>query len=143
MRIVTKGLLRAVSLFALLVGPAGVELSHGDEQPQLLDTAGLKKLGEKWLVRNPYRGDKLAIEIGSDGYITHCAHCHGLEGRTGGFAPDLRYLEADQEGDEWYVERVRKGFVHNGVTKMPPFEGLLSQEALWAIRSYINSLPKD
>jgi mono/diheme cytochrome c family protein len=33
--------------------------------------------------------------------------------------------------------------VVNGRQKMPPFDGLLSQEAIWAIRTYIDSRPDD
>ena len=57
-------------------------------------------------------------------------------------APDLRILEDGILGDEWYLERVRKGYSQNGAYKMPPFQGLLSQEAIWAIRSYIENQPK-
>jgi len=132
--------LAAMALFAAMVTAA---LGHGDVQPQPVDTTGLKELGKEWIATNPYRGDKLAIEIGSSGYNQNCARCHGLQAKSGGLAPDLRFLETDEEGDEWYVERVRNGFIQNGATKMPPFGDLLSQEALWAIRSYIDSLPED
>jgi len=143
MQKVINRLLKTVYVVALLTGSAGSALSHGDVQPQPVDTTGLKELGKEWIATNPYRGDKLAIEIGSSGYNQNCARCHGLEAKSGGLAPDLRFLETDEEGDEWYVERVRNGFIQNGVTKMPPFGDLLGQEALWAIRSYIDSLPED
>ena len=41
------------------------------------------------------------------------------------------------------MERVRKGYSQNGAYKMPPFDELLSQEAMWAIRSYLENLPKE
>ena len=133
----------ALVAIALLLVTATAALGHGDVQPQPVNTEGLDKLGEEWKETNPYRENKLAIEIGSGAYNQNCARCHGLQARSGGLAPDLRFLETDAEGDEWYVGRVRNGFIQNGATKMPPFEGLLSQEALWAIRSYIDSLPED
>jgi len=136
-------LIDAACILAVSASLMDTALAHGDVQPQPVDTTGLKQLGEEWVDTNPYRGDRLAIEIGASGYNQNCARCHGLEARSGGLAPDLRFLETDEAGDEWYVERVRHGFVQNGATKMPPFEGLLSQEALWAIRSYIDSLPED
>jgi len=122
--------------------------THGDVQPQAVNTDGLDAVGEEFLEQNPYRltgGDQydLAIEIGASGYNQNCARCHGLEGISGGIAPDLRALEDGEFGDEWYMERVRKGYSQNGAYKMPPFQDLLSQEAMWAIRSYIESLPKD
>lgn len=117
--------------------------AHGDVQPQPVDTTGLKPLGKTWLTKNPYRGNKKAIEIGASGYNQNCARCHGLGVVSGGIAPDLRYLETDAEGDEWFITRIRKGYHQNGITKMPPFEGIMSQEAMWAIRSYIDSRPDD
>jgi len=148
MRITMRTILGTMFALALIAAAAGKLLAHGDVQPQSVDTTGLDPLGKEWHVVNPYReGDKkvliLSIEIGSGAYNQNCARCHGLEGMSGGLAPDLRFLEEDADGDEWYVERVRNGFRQNGVTKMPPYDGLLSQEALWCIRSYIDSLPED
>ena len=117
--------------------------AHGDGAPQPVDTEGLESLGDEWLTENPYKDNELAIEIGASGYNSNCARCHGLDVKSGGIAPDLRYLEDTAEGDEWYIYRIRGGAVRNGVTYMPKFEGLLSQEAMWAIRSYISAQPDD
>lgn len=84
-----------------------------------------------------------AVEIGSSGYNQNCARCHGLEVISGGLAPDLRFLEAEEYGDEWYVERFRDGYTQNGTTKMPAFGELLGQDAAWAIRTYIETRPDD
>jgi len=123
---------------------------HGDVAPQPVDTEGLPETGDEWLDENPYRADKVgeeiwakAIEIGASGYNQNCARCHGLEGVSGGLAPDLRYLEADFDGDEWYVERFRYGKTQNGITKMPKFGELLGQDAAWAIRTYVETRPDD
>ena len=122
--------------------------AHGDVNPQPVDTAGLPEVGEEWLIENPYRADSAgvlvwlkAIEIGASGYNQNCARCHGLEVVSGGLAPDLRYLEAEEYGDEWYMERYRFGYTQNGTTKMPAFGELLGQEAAWAIRTYIETRP--
>jgi cytochrome c-550 PedF len=117
--------------------------SHGDVQPQAVDTEGLPPLGEEWREENPYRGNELAVKIGASGYNQNCARCHGLEAISGGMAPDLRQLEKGKEGDEWYSQRVQGGAIINGVTKMPSFAGVLSQEALWAIRTYIESVHEE
>ena len=37
---------------------------------------------------------------------------------------------------------IRSYYVRNGNVYMPPFEGVLTQEAMWAIRAYVSSLPK-
>ena len=123
---------------------------HGDVAPQPVDTEGLPASGDEWLEENPYRAETAgeevwakAIEIGASGYNQNCARCHGLEVVSGGLAPDLRYLEANYDGDEWYVERYRYGKTQNGVTKMPAFGELLGQDAAWAIRTYVETRPDD
>ncbi|MEL6680660.1 MAG: cytochrome c-550 PedF, partial [Pseudomonadota bacterium] len=55
----------------------------------------------------------------------------------------LRYLEAEEYGDEWFVERYRHGYTQNGITKMPAFGELLGQKAAWAIRLYVETRPDE
>ena len=135
----SRRLALAGSVIAALVVSSGAVFSHGDVQPQAINTDGLPALGDTWRDENPYRGDALAIKIGSSAYNQNCARCHGLEVISGGIAPDLRHLEKGKEGDEWFKERVTHGAIIDGMTKMPVFAGVLSQEGLWAIRSYIES----
>ena len=125
-------------------------LGHGDVAPQPVDTEGLPENGDEWLEENPYRAETAgeevwakAVKIGASGYNQNCARCHGLEVVSGGLAPDLRYLEANFDGDEWYVERFRHGYTQGGVTKMPAFGELLGQDAAWAIRTYVETRPDD
>ncbi|WP_439523564.1 cytochrome c-550 PedF [Marivita sp.] len=124
--------------------------AHGDVAPQAVDTAGLPETGDDWLTENPYRAEAVgeevwarAVEIGASGYNQNCARCHGLEAISGGLAPDVRFLEAEEYGDEWYIERFRFGYTQNGTTKMPEFGELLGQDAAWAIRTYIETRPDD
>lgn len=139
-----------ITLTALIAALPALALAHGDVAPQAVDTAGLPELGEDWLSENPYRAEAAgeevwarAVEIGASGYNQNCARCHGLEAISGGLAPDLRFLEAEEYGDEWYVERFRYGYTQNGITKMPAFGELLGQEAAWAIRTYVETRPDD
>ncbi len=127
-------------LFVSLIGWSGLAFSHGDVTPQLVDTTGLDPLGEEWLDENPYRGNARAIEIGASAYNQNCARCHGLEAISGGIAPDLRMLPVGMEGDEWFLMRIRNGVVRNGMTYMPAFEEVFSQEAMWAIRSWLDTV---
>ncbi len=117
--------------------------SHGDVTPQVVDTRELKQLGETWQMENPYRANVKAISIGKSAYNQNCARCHGLEAKSGGIAPDLRKLPMDKETDEYYIGSVRRGKVRNGAVYMPPFEGIMSQEGMWAIRAYVETLPAD
>jgi len=117
--------------------------SHGDVTPQPMDTKGLKHVGDDVIV-NPFRGDATAIEIGKSGYNSNCARCHGLGAVSGGIAPDLRYLEADDDDtDEYFLGRVHEGAVRNGNVYMPPFKGILSNEAIWSIRSWLATVPAE
>jgi cytochrome c-550 PedF len=132
--------LATMALATALGIPAGIVWAHGDVQPQAVDVSELEPLGEEWREENPYRGNAKAEEIGASAYNQNCARCHGLDGISGGIAPDLRYIAPDLEGDEWYVYRVREGAIRNGITYMPKMSDYLSQEALWAIRAYLDKL---
>ncbi len=135
---------KSLLFVATLLIQTSLVMAHGDVQPQPVDVTGLEPLGEEWVMRNPYSGNDAAIEIGSSAYNQNCARCHGLGAVSGGIAPDLRYLEHTLDGDEWYVYRVTEGAIRNGITYMPVFAesngGPLSQEALWAIRSWLETV---
>lgn len=138
--------LRSLShlLAVLCIGTAASQaLAHGDVVPQAVDTTGLKNLGADWQKSNPYRKDKTAIRIGDSAFNQNCARCHGLGAISGGIAPDLRYLPLGDEGDEVFMQRIRKGAVRDGRVYMPPFEGTLSQEAMWAIRTWVETVHED
>ena len=130
--------------------------AHGDVVPQAVDTSTLPQLGAKWLDANPYStgpANKEALRIGTSAYNQNCARCHGLEAISGGISPDLRKFDDDCKGmadvakkqacykemDEFFVAIVRRGRTRDGRVYMPPFEGTLSQEAVWSIRTYIET----
>ena len=139
--------LTAVVLTSLLAN------AHGNVVPQAVDTTGLPVLGDKWRDENPYRTNKLALKIGASAYTQNCARGHGLEAVSGGIAPDLRLLDRDCNGvknetkkqacykemDNYYLTSIRHGKVRNGAVYMPPFEGVFNQEAMWAIKTYLES----
>jgi cytochrome c-550 PedF len=150
--------MKARSLFPSLMLAAWAALSlpahaHGDVTPQPVDTKTLPTLGDKWLNANPYSSNAEAQKIGSSAFGQNCARCHGLEAISGGIAPDLRKLDRDcmtmkveakkkacfKDNDEYFVTSVRHGKVRNGAVYMPPFEGILNQEAVWAIKSYLET----
>ena len=147
---------RRLLLLAALAGnlTAGtMALAHGDVTPQAVDTSALPKLSEGWRAENPFRGNDTAIKIGSSAYNQNCARCHGLEAISGGIAPDLRKLDNDcapmkdsarrqdcvKEIDDYFLNTVRHGRSRNGAVYMPPFEGALNQEAIWSIKSYLET----
>ena len=130
-------------------------IAHGDVTPQAVDTKTLPVLGEQWRGDNPFRteANAEAVRIGTSAYNQNCARCHGLEAISGGIAPDLRKLDNDcvslkdakkktecvKEIDEYYLSSVRRGKVRNGAVYMPPFEGMMNQEAMWSIKSYLET----
>ncbi len=132
----------AITATGLALATAGAFAhAHGDVTPQAVDTSSLKQLGEAWVTVNPYRGDKEAIRIGDSAFNQNCARCHGLGGVSGGIAPDLRVLDVnDDDTDEFFIGKVRNGVTRNGAVYMPPFEGTLTQEAMWAIRAWLETV---
>ena len=92
--------------------------------------------------------------MGDSAYGQNCARCHGLQAQSGGIAPDLRLLDRDcmdqknetkkqacfKETDNYFLTSVRHGKVRNGAVYMPPFEGVLSQEAVWAVKTYLETV---
>jgi len=129
---------------ALFIGAVAPNVfAHGDVVPQAVDTTGLRNLGADWQKSNPFSKDQTAIRIGSSAFNQNCARCHGLGAISGGIAPDLRYLPLAEEGDEIFLQRIRKGSVRDGRVYMPPFEGTLSQEAMWAIRSWLETVHEE
>ncbi|NQY21953.1 MAG: cytochrome c-550 PedF [Campylobacteraceae bacterium] len=128
-----------ISLLACIT----LALSHGNVTPQAVETKGLKTIDQNSIV-NPFRENKRAIEIGKSAYNSNCARCHGLDAISGGIAPDLRELTADDdELDEYFIGIVKGGVVRNGNVYMPPFKAVLSAEAIWSIRSWLATRPAD
>ena len=144
---------RALVLVAACATLGNIASAHGDVTPQAVDTHELPQLGADWRAENPYRQNSIAVRIGSSAYNQNCARCHGLEAISGGIAPDLRKLDNDcstvkidtkkkacvAEIDQYFVGSVYKGKVRNGAVYMPPFEGTLNQEAIWAIKAYLET----
>ena len=151
----------ARSAAALLLAGASLHAAaHGDVVPQSVDTHTLPQLGKEWRESNPYSkgaehgaAHDEALRIGTSAYNQNCARCHGLEAISGGIAPDLRKLDSEclgyadaakqtscfQEMDDFFLGTVRRGRARDGRVYMPPFEGTLTQEAIWSLRTYIET----
>lgn len=145
-----RNALLVAGLLAGVIG-AGSVWAHGNVTPTAVETQGLTPIkdagvpldADGWAAVNPYRQSPehaKAVEVGGSAYNQNCAACHGLEAKSGGIAPDLRMLDEGDAGDEWFVERVRHGAVRDGRVYMPKMADYLSQEALWAVRTYLDSV---
>jgi len=134
----------AIKLFvaAAVLGSATLAVGHGNVTPQGVDTGTLPELGSEPLTANPFRkGNEHsevyaeAVKVGESGYAGNCAACHGIQAMSGGLTPDLR--ELTEWDDEYFIGRVL-----NGYGSMPAFNDVLDQNALWAIKTYLESVPK-
>jgi cytochrome c-550 PedF len=146
--------LRRSALAVFLASSSLIAFAHGDVVPHSVDTKDLPAVGTEWLATNPYLGadkDK-AIQVGASGFGQNCARCHGIDAISGGIAPDLRKLDNEcatakpakrqacvNDVDAYFLATIRGGRTRNGAVYMPPFEGILSQEAMWAIKTYLVS----
>lgn len=142
----------ALALSALLMATtfSARVMAHGDVTPQPVNTSALPDIqpnNDTWVTENPFRKDPAvyakAQAIGESAYGQNCARCHGLEAISGGIAPDLRYLDVKEAGDEWFINRCHKGSVRDGKVYMPPMGDILGQKACWAIRSWLDKVHTD
>ena len=134
--------LKAIMATAML-GLAGFATAHGNVTPQEVDTGNLPTLGDDVRIENPFRAgnefgefNDQAVKIGESAYAGNCAACHGIRAMSGGLTPDLR--ELTEWDDEYFINRVRNGTARG----MPSWKKSMDQNAMWAIRSYVESLPK-
>ncbi|MDP3872220.1 MAG: c-type cytochrome [Methyloversatilis sp.] len=128
----------------------------GAERPAapLTDTSSLPALGDAWRDANPYRDDDTIAAVGRTLYNETCSKCHGPDMNAKGHpAPPLRrlqrYCKKVQDAalkarcladvDHYFVTTVLKGKYILGVEHMPAWEGILKQEAVWAIKTYVDS----
>ena len=129
-------------------------LAHGDVTPHPVNTSSLTPIGTEWVDTNPYRGNEKAISVGLDGYEHNCAGCHGLYAVSGGVAPDLLKLDTEclsmasktaqaaclKDSDDYFKVRTLNGKKNSeGRYTMPAYDAVFTQEAVWAIKAYIDS----
>ena len=122
--------------------------------PPTVDTAGLPALGEERHSVNPYRENAAVLETGRRIFNQGCAVCHGEDAKGDRApAPDLRGLQVycrrieddalrnrcQDDVDVYFAKSVLEGKRKVGVVHMPAWGGVLSQEQLWAIKTFIES----
>lgn len=138
----------------VLLGSLAIEaFAHGDVTPHPVDTSSLQPLGQEWAASNPYRGNEKAAAVGATGYAHNCAGCHGLNAESGGVAPDLLALAKDcvdmakerqsacfNDTDDYFKDITLHGKKNGeGRSTMPAYGTVFTQEAVWAIKAYLDS----
>jgi mono/diheme cytochrome c family protein len=118
----------------------------------------LPPVGPVWQDSNPYRGHAAAETVNTVGrsiFNQSCARCHGPDADGSLAAPDLRLIgrfcqrvpepelkrRCLADADHHFSASVRYGKVRVGITHMPPWDQTLPQEAIWALRSFVESAP--
>ncbi len=86
-------------------------------------------------LKNPFIGNKDAIEAGEHLYENSCAPCHG-EDRQGEIGPELTDIDMD-DADLYEI-------IHNGISDggMPAF-GSLGSEKVWQLVNYLKEKDDD
>ncbi len=145
-----RGSAAALTL-ALLLALPGAEAAT--PLAPTVDLSGLPALGDAWREENPYRGNAQAVETGRSLYAQACARCHGAESLEPGPAANLRLVglycqrladpelasRCTRDADYYFRTTVLEGKVRLGVEHMPPWAGVLSQEAIWSLRSFVEA----
>lgn len=138
----------------LLCGAAWATDPSMQALPPKTDTSGLPPLGDTWLDSNPYRGNTAIVSTGRALFNESCAICHGTDGNPKNQpGPNLLRLHRGcqkvedsalltrclSDVDHYFVKSVRGGKRVLDVQHMPPWEGVLPQEAVWAIKTFIEA----
>lgn len=88
-------------------------------------------------VRNPFAGNSFALQDGKRLYgWFNCAGCHGAEG-GGAIGPPLADREWIYGGD---AQHIYLSIVQGRPQGMPSFRGRLSDDDLWKLVAYVQSL---
>jgi cytochrome c oxidase cbb3-type subunit 3 len=123
------------------VGTVGTSASSDSirfiDHPEFLPV-GFPSRIEALLVKNPYEGDKRAIDVGGQLFIGYnCMDCHGAEG-SGAMGPsfqDGRWHFGGSPGE--IFESIYQGRPDG----MPAWGGRISNEQIWMLTAYLSSLP--
>jgi mono/diheme cytochrome c family protein len=97
---------------------------------------------------NPFAGQQAAIDAGKDLYNTNCATCHGESARGDGPAgasldpKPANLVQTAAETDPDYVHWVTsEGGAAAGLSStMIAYKGILTDEQIWQITTYVESL---
>lgn len=98
--------------------------------------------------RNPYIDDPTAISAGETLYEANCSACHGLTGEgdgpaSGGIVPPPGNLALRQANmsDAYLYWRISEGGLMKPFNSiMPGWKGMLNEESIWEIISYMRTM---
>jgi mono/diheme cytochrome c family protein len=90
---------------------------------------------------NPFNGDPCLIATGRSLFNQHCSHCHSPDAMNPEPRTDLRRLKLryGESADEVFYTTVTQGRPNVG---MPSWREVLSDEVIWKIKTFLNSVQK-
>lgn len=94
------------------------------------------------MATNPYPNDPESIVRGKTIYQTHCARCHGAEGRgdgPGAVGLIFRPLDLTNYASEKSANTAAMNISY-GKNEMPPYVELLTTQEIWDVSNYVISL---
>lgn len=104
---------------------------EGAEEPEAAEGGAEEAEGEEAGGAEAAGGSGGNPEAGATVFAENCAVCHGSDGHGGGGGPDLRTMPKAQS-EEGAIEQVT-----DGGGGMPPFGGVLSEEEIKNVASYV------
>lgn len=98
--------------------------------------------------RNPLPTTPQTIADGKQAFSYYCAACHGLDAQNTGvpfadrMSPPVPSLASSRV--QQYTDGQLKWIIDNGIwpSGMPGSSGMLSDDEIWSIVTYIRNLPK-
>lgn len=141
--LLTSVVLSGVLLFsaACKVAPPGrMETAVATDVKRYVTVGGKKN-------RNPLAGGADDIARGRRAFGSYCMVCHGLDGQNTGvpfadrMAPPVPSLAS--ESVQKYTDGQLHSIIQNGIypSGMPAAKGILNDDEIWAIVTYIRHLP--
>jgi mono/diheme cytochrome c family protein len=120
-----------------------VSLIEVEDQPILVEPPDLYAD-----LNNPYEGEIQAISQGETHYQANCSSCHGILGRgdgpaSAGLEPKPKDLAQNQSklSDAYLFWRISEGgLIEPFNSLMPGWKGLLREEQIWQVITYLRTL---
>lgn len=134
----------AIMMLTACGSPVSPEAFFGEEE-----SSGIPDPPEEFAdLSNPFDGDPEMIAKGDVLYKTNCSSCHGLSGEGDGPAgaglePEPENLARNQSdlSDSYLFWRIYDGgLIEPFNSLMPAWKGLMSDEKIWQVVSYLRTL---
>jgi cytochrome c oxidase cbb3-type subunit 3 len=140
--------LKAMVLFCLILSACGVQSSSSDFL-ETQEVSGNPDPPEPFAdLDNPFTGNQEAAREGEVLYQANCSSCHGITGdgdgtASAGLDPKPQNLTQHQLGlsDAYLFWRISEGGLMEPFNSlMPGWKGLLDEEQIWQLITYLRTL---